>query len=172
VEANAATDGEYINLGQVTFDGAELEGKYYFHKNFFVMGSALYQRNEDGEGNKNVTPIPNYSAKGGISYEATNGFSLGMFDVYSGPLHGYSGALNPLPVANHLLNGNLRLDLSKFLHSPAWAGIAFVAHAENLLNTPIWIPDWKDVPGDTIFSNQGRTVYAGLEFPLGQTERH
>ena len=168
VLANATTAGVYENLGRVTFDGVELEGKYYLRRNLFLTASAMYEANEDGNGNKNVTPLANYGAKGGVSYESSNGITLGMFDIYQGPLPAiYSAdALNPKPGAYNLLTCNLRVELAKLLHSPAWGGLALVAHGENLANTPVWIPDWKDVPGDSIFANRGRTVYAGIEFAL------
>ena len=166
VQTNVTTAGLYVNLGEATFHGVELEGKYYFQKNFFLTASALYQANEDGDGNRNVTPLANYGAKGGFSYESANGFTLGIFDVFQGPVHGYSAALNPMPGAYSLLNGHLRFDLSKLLHSAAWNGVALVAHADNLANTPVWLPDWKDNPGDSIFANRGRTVYIGFEFAL------
>jgi outer membrane receptor protein involved in Fe transport len=42
-------------------------------------------------------------------------------------------------------------------------GLAFVAHANNLANRQVWLPDWKDLPTDSIFANRGRTVYFGIE---------
>ena len=74
------------------------------------------------------------------------------------------GCINPKPGAYNLLNGHLRFDLGKLLHSAAWRGLALVAHGGNLANTAVWLPDWKDVPGDSIFSNRGRTAYLGIEF--------
>jgi hypothetical protein len=76
-------------------------------------------------------------------------------------LSGYSKAVNPKPVAYDLLNSHFRYDLSKYLHSKA-AGIALTAQGNDLLNKAVWLPDWKDVPGDSIFFIRGRTVLAGL----------
>src|SRR5205814_3972436 len=58
----------YMNLGEATFQGFELEGKYYLRKNYFVTGSVSYQANHDGNGNSNITPIPNFGAKAGFRY--------------------------------------------------------------------------------------------------------
>ena len=157
---------EYVNLGKATFQGVQLEEKYYFRKNFFLMGSVLYQANRDGNGNTNVTPVANFGGKAGISYESANGITVGLFDVHEGALPGYGAALNPQPGAYDLLNANLRFDLAKCLHTDAAKGLALVAHAENLENRQVWLPDWKDVPGDSIFVNRGRTIYAGIEFTL------
>jgi len=164
VLANVTTAGTYINSGKITFDGVEVEGKYYFKKNFLLLGSALYQTNGDANGANNVTPISNFSAKAGISYGSSKGLTVGLFDVYQGPIPGYSSALNPQPFAHHLVSANFRLELAKVWHSEAARGVALVAHAENLTNTAVWLPDWMDAPGDTIFANRGRTVYAGIEF--------
>jgi hypothetical protein len=105
--------------------------------------------------------------KAGISYESsTKGLTMGLFDTYEGPISGYSGALNPKPAAYSMLSGNFRLDVSRYVHGRAAKGLAVVAHAENLANTAIWLPDWKDVPGDSIFVNRGRTIYVGIELSL------
>jgi hypothetical protein len=144
----------------------EGEGKYYFQKSFFFTGSSAYQFNVSGSGGPNITPIPNFGAKAGISYESTNGFTAGLFDVYEGPVSGYSGALNPRPTAYSLLSANIRLNVSKYVHAGSSKGLALVGHAENLANTAVWLPDWKDVPGDSIFVNRGRTIYAGIELSL------
>ena len=130
------------------------------------MGSALYQANEDGSGNQNVTPIPNFGAKAGLSYKADNGLTASLFDEFEGGQSGYSQAMNPKPGAYDLLNVNLRYEPLKHWNPGARSGIALVAHALNLANKQVWLPDWKDVPGDTIFADRGRTIYAGVEFAL------
>jgi outer membrane receptor protein involved in Fe transport len=158
--------GEYVNLGKATFQGVQFEEKYYFRKNFFLMGSVIYQANRDGSGNSDVTPVANFGGKAGISYESANGITVGFFDVHEGGLPGYGAALNPQPGAYDMLNANLRFDLAKLLHTNAAKGIALVAHAENLENRQVWLPDWQDVPGDSIFVNRGRTILAGVEFAL------
>ena len=162
VLANPATAGQYVNQGEITFQGTEAEANYYLTRHFFLKGSALYQVNDDGP---SMTPIPSTGAKAGISYRDDK-LTLGLFDVYEGPLSGYSGALNPKPGAYSLLNGQLRYDLSKLLHVSPRTPVAFVAHGENLTNRAIWLPDWNDVKGDSVFYNRGRTVYFGVEVSL------
>ncbi len=161
VEANVTAAGGYVNLGEALFQGFELEGKYYLKKDFFLMGSTLYQANHDGSGAKNITPIPNFGAKSGIGYESANGLTASLFDVYENGQEGYAHAVNPQPHAYHFLNSQLRYDLSRYLHAGR-AGVALVAHGENLMNKAVWLPDWQDTPGDTIFVNRGRTVYVGV----------
>ena len=163
VEDNAIAAGTYINLGEATFYGVGGEVKYYLKKNFFLTGSLLYQTNHDGNGNANITPIANFGAKAGVGYKSAHGLSAGLFHVYQGPLYGYGPGPNPTPGAYNLMNANLRYDLSKYLPLNSASSLAFVAHADNLLNIAVWLPDWKDNPGGSIFSSPGRTVYLGIE---------
>jgi outer membrane receptor for ferrienterochelin and colicins len=147
---------KYMNLGEATFHGMELEGKYYFRKNLFVQGSMLYQENKDGNGTANVTPIANFGAKAGISYQTANGLTASLFDTYQGPIHGYASTMNPASRAYHLVSSQVRFDISR--------NLAFVAHAENLANRETWAPDWGGNSLDTLPINRGRTVYFGIEF--------
>ena len=160
---------KYENLGKATFQGFELEGKYYLRKTFFLTGSLSYQANADGNGNSNITPVPNFGAKGGVSYRRENGLTLSIFDNYQGALPGFSGVtMNPGPTAYHMLSSNVRYDLSRYLGSKDKGGIALFAHAENLGNYQVWLPDWGDNSGDTMPVNRGRTVSFGVEFSLGR----
>jgi len=160
------TRAVYFNLGQVTFNGVEVEGKYYFRKDFFLQGSTLYQTNVDGTGKSNVSPVPTIGFKTGVSYENSHQLTAGLFDVSDGPFPGYT-AVNPLQGWHHILNGNFRYDVSRYLPFGDRAGIAAVAHANNLTNEPIWLPSgFSSV--DTVPVQQGRVLFAGLEFSLGK----
>jgi len=159
----------YLNLGEATFQGFELEGKYYLRKSLFLTGSASYQANQDGNGNHNITPIPNFGAKAGLSYRAENGLTLSIFDNYQGSINGFTNTtVNPAPSAYHLLSSHVRYDLSRYLGSKDKGGIALFAHAENLADRQVWLPDWGNNSGDTMPVNRGRTVYFGIEFALGK----
>jgi outer membrane receptor protein involved in Fe transport len=157
----------YQNLGAVTFHGVELESKYYLRKEFFLMGSVLYQTNEDGDGNQNVTIVPNFGFKAGISYAAANGLTASIFDGYDGGLT-YGPTLNPGPAAYHLVNGHLRLDISQYWRAAAASGLAFFVHGDNLANQQVWMPDLGGGTGDTVPVDRGRTVYFGIELSLGK----
>jgi outer membrane receptor for ferrienterochelin and colicins len=161
----------YRNLGEATFQGFELEGKYYLRKSFFLAGSVSYQANkdDDGDGGTNITPVPNLGVKGGLSYRAENGLTLSIFDNYQGALHGFSNpTVNPGPTAYHMLSANIRLPLSRHLAFRDKSGVALFAHAENLANRQVWLPDWGDGSNDSIPVNRGRTVSFGIEFALGR----
>jgi hypothetical protein len=156
----------YFNFGQVTFNGVEVEGKYYFRKDFFFQASTLYQRNIDGNGVSNVSPVPNIGFKAGISYESGRKLTASLFDVSDGPIAGIT-AVNPLQGWHHVINGNFRYDVSRFFPFGDRSGVAVVAHANNLTNQPIWLPSgFSSV--DTVPVQQGRNIFAGLEFSLGR----
>ncbi|MGH9647904.1 MAG: TonB-dependent receptor plug domain-containing protein, partial [Bryobacteraceae bacterium] len=159
----------YENLGEATFQGFELEGNYYLRKSFFLTGSVSYQANVDEDGDRNITPVPNFGAKGGLSYRRENGLTLSIFDNYQGALRGFTDTtVNPGPTAYHMLSSHVRYDLSHFLRSRDKGGMALFAHAENLANYQVWLPDWGDNSGDTMPVNRGRTVSFGVEFSIGR----
>jgi outer membrane receptor protein involved in Fe transport len=157
----------YANLGEITFDGFEAEGKYYFRKDFFLEGSMLYQTNANGSGVTNVTPIPNLSFKGGLSYERKRGLTLSLFEVSDGAITGYTSAVNLQQGSHNVLNGHLRYDLSRYLPVGAGYGAALVVHTTNITNHAVWLPGWGFTSIDTIPVEQGRVIYAGIEFSAG-----
>jgi hypothetical protein len=92
-----------------------------------------------------------------------------MFDNYQDSINGFTTTtVNPSPSSYHLLGSHVRYDLSRYLGSRDKGGIALFAHAENLANQHVWLPDWGNNSGDTMPVNRGRTVYFGIEFALGK----
>lgn len=158
----------YVNLGGVTFNGVEFEGKYYFRRDFFAQGSLLYQANHDDSGVSNVTPIPNLGFKAGVSYESSGGLVFGVFEVSDGKPKPYSPAFNPLTGWHNNLNAEVRQDISKYLHLREKNSVALAAHANDLLDQTVWLPGFGFHSIDSVPVQQGRTVYAGLEFGLGK----
>jgi outer membrane receptor protein involved in Fe transport len=165
VNAAGATRAVYFNLGQITFNGGEMEGKYYFGKDFFLQGSMLCQVNVDGKGVSNTSPVPNVGFKAGFSYQ-TRKLTAGLFDVSDGPYDNRT-AVNPLQGWHHIINANFRYDLSKYLPMGDRAGIAAAVHVINLTNQLIWMPSGFGSV-DTVPVEQGRVVFAGLEFSAGK----
>jgi outer membrane receptor protein involved in Fe transport len=164
VQNGAIYPARYLNLTSgVTFQGIEGEGKYYVHKNWFFLGSMLYQTNHDGLGVSNVTPVPNWSAKGGASYAADNGFELSLFDAYDGLIPGYAMSVNPSPDAYQSISLHGRYDLSKHLLKSDASGFALFLEGENLTNHQVWLPAWGSNTPQTIPAIRGRTLYIGIE---------
>lgn len=158
----------YINLGDLTFNGAEVELKYYFQKDFFIQESMLYQTNVSGTGQTDVTPIPDLGFKSGVSYEDTHGLSIGLFLTFDEGITGYSNAVNVQQGSHNVLNGDLRYDLGRLFRISEKNRIALVAHANNITNHPIWLPSWGFTSVDTMPVEQGAVFYAGLQFSAGK----
>jgi outer membrane receptor protein involved in Fe transport len=158
----------YENLGGVVFNGVVAEGKYYFRREFFAQGSFLFQTNHDQTGASDVTPIPDYGFKAGMSYAGRRGLGFGIFDVSDGKFKPYAFNVNPITGWHHSLNAEVRQDISRYLRLPEKNSVAIAAHANDLLNQSVWLPGFGFFNIDSIPVQQGRTIYAGLEFSLGQ----
>ena len=153
----------YDNIGEVEFQGIEVEAKYYLNQAFFLTGSILYQTNKDKAGVKNVTPIGNFGAKGGISYKSNKGLTLSLFNIYQSALDPkFDTQFNPSPEAYHLMNLHGRLNLKRYLNYD----LSVLLQVDNLLNKEIWFPDWGLIIGKSMPVNQGRAIYLGLETAL------
>jgi outer membrane receptor protein involved in Fe transport len=168
IVAVLGSPSHYVNLGELTFNGTEFEGKYYLQKDFFLQGSFMYQTNQTGTGASNVTPIANFSGKGGISYQASNGITASVFDVSDGPITPYPNAVNPVQGTHNIVNVEVRYDLSKRLHLSDRNDFAFALHGTNLAGHSIWLPGFGFNSIDSIPVQQGRVIYAGLVFTLGK----
>jgi outer membrane receptor for ferrienterochelin and colicins len=153
----------YVNRGEATFQGIELEGKYYVSQQLLLLGSILHQVNENDTGAENVTPIPNTGAKAGVSYTVTRSLTASVFDVYQTTLTGYSVGFNPAPASYHLLKAKLQYDILKHFRTASNRGLSFVVHGDNLTNEQVWLPDWGGNTGDTIPAIRGRSAYFGIE---------
>jgi outer membrane receptor for ferrienterochelin and colicins len=154
--------GTYENLGHVTFQGLEWEGKAYLSQALFLSGSLLLQTQRVDPNNSPTSPV---SAKAGVSYASVQGWTASVFEIYQGHISGYSNALNPKPAAAFLLTAHAKFGLARYF-GPAARNLALFAHGDNLLNTPTWLPQWGANTGDTIPVLRGRTVYLGLEVSL------
>ena len=88
---------QYGNLGGLTIRGIQWESKYYFNSRMLAEGSLLYQTNEDAIGNSLHMPTPNLGGKAGLSYAERRGWTVGVFDVYTGLIPGYASTPNPKP---------------------------------------------------------------------------
>jgi len=153
----------YYNLNApATFQGVDSEGKYYILRNWFVMGSVLYQANHD-QTIANLSPIPSLGAKAGISYIAESGASVSLFDAYQGHIGGYAASINPRPEAFHSVSVHARFDLTKHWLKSSAQGFALFVHGDDLANNQIWLPALGTNSANTIPVVRGRTIYFGIE---------
>jgi len=157
----------YMNGIEVTFQGVEFEGKYYFNRNLLLIGSFIYQENEDKNKVENVTPIANLGAKAGIGYTSENGFTASIFNVYEGNLdEKFDAQFNPTPEAYNILNVHCKYNFNKFFDVKSLQEFSLFIQADNVLDKELWLPDWGLLPGKTIPVNQGRAIYLGLNVAL------
>jgi hypothetical protein len=126
------------------------------------MGGALYQTNHDAA-LQLLTPIPSFSAKAGLSYQAGKSSEISVFDAFQGHLPGYAASVNPRPDAFHSVNAHIRYDLTNRWIKDDKRGVAAVLYGDNLTNTPVWLPQWGSGAPNTIPVNRGRTLFFGIE---------
>ncbi len=77
----------YTNLGELQSQGIEVEGKYSLSDVMYIDASYAFQKVEDGNGNKNVSRIPQHMFKLGASLAYKGYANLGVFNAfYSSPI--------------------------------------------------------------------------------------
>jgi outer membrane receptor protein involved in Fe transport len=154
------------NIGEVSIFGLEVEGKYYVSKELFFEGSMLYQESKDesGSGEEHVTPLPVFSAKGGLSYMG-RGLTCSFFNTYWQALDKkYSNTRNKETKYFNMLNLNCSYNLNYLLKSSVLKELSLVLTADNLLDEEVWLPAWGmgDV-SNRIPYNEGRVIYGGIK---------
>lgn len=155
--------GTYQNSANVTFMGAELEGKYYVDQNLYLTGSLLYQSNKNDDDVENLAPVANFGAKAGISYVFDNGISIGLFDIYQGDLDDkYTLNRNPYQGSYNLLHLNSSFNLNKLFDLSMKQEFTLILNVDNLLDKPHFGYDLGGTSGDGIPSIPGRAIYAGM----------
>jgi outer membrane receptor for ferrienterochelin and colicins len=148
-----------------TIIGMELEGKYFITREFMLIGSGLYQKNATGDSARNMMPVPEASAKGGISYSA-KGFTASVFNVYEGNLDKrFNTVYNKTRKAYDLLNANVKYDINNVfkLKMPK---ITLTIDAYNLLDQEVWLPATGLSTQYTEPAIQGISFYFGVTVGL------
>ncbi|MFC2140560.1 TonB-dependent receptor plug domain-containing protein, partial [Candidatus Auribacterota bacterium] len=160
----------HVNEGTLKIKGAEFESKYFLSKDWFLSGALAYQTNKLNNTYTDSTPIPNLSAKMGVSYQSDKGITIGLFDIYNGKPEDVSvinpnrRLTNPVPDAYHLLNLNIDVDLYKLLQkSRNVSTFSLFYRIENLLDEDIYIPEWVARATNSIPGRRGRSVYGGVK---------
>jgi outer membrane receptor for ferrienterochelin and colicins len=155
------------NIQETTIMGLECEGKYYLTKSIFFEGSFLYQQNKDRKtGEENIAPLPNFSAKGGLSYLSDFGLTVGAFNTFEQALDPkYDATVNTDKVTKffNLANVHCSYDLNKLFQISKAKELSLVLNIDNLLNKEIWLPPKGCISDNRIPYNQGRTIYGGFK---------
>lgn len=145
-----------------TIFGLELEGKIYITKELMLIGSGLYQKNTTGDSAGNMMPVPEASAKGGISY-SKKGFTVSIFNTYEGKLDKrYNATYNKTRKAFDLLDLSLKFELDKAF---SWniPQLAIHVDAYNLLDEEVWLPATGLDKNYTLPQIEGRAIYFGID---------
>ncbi len=159
---------QFINSGEITFNGVEFEGKINFNDYWKATGSASWQENESDTGIKGSTFTANWMAKLGITYNSNTWYKIGLFDSYFGtptPISEVNTSVleyNPTAESYHLLTANINLDLNKImkLTGPTYYQCSF--SIDNLLNEDIHMPEFNRKTVNTLQAHSGRAFYAQL----------
>ena len=166
-----ANDGvfDFVNAGDIKFEGIELEGTINPTKKWYLTGSASYQRNEDCDGIKDITLAPNWMIKLGVDYVSPNGYLLGIFNTYFGEpkqieeIRPSVMNVNPIPRAYNLVTANLKLDLFKLFGWPQHYQSTFSLYIGNLLDEAIDYPEFNRKNINSIPIHSERAIYASLK---------
>jgi outer membrane receptor protein involved in Fe transport len=165
--AGSFYERKYSNLGVVTFQGAELEGKWYLTKDLYLNGSLLYQDNHDSA--YNVVPYANFGGKGGISYSHSRGVTLSVFDVYQGKLNNkFNGKLNNQGTGGvfQLLNFSSKFSIAKFFNMESKLEPSLLFKVDNIIGKEVWMYEYGGFSNEVIPTIRGREFFLGINLSL------
>jgi outer membrane receptor protein involved in Fe transport len=153
------------NLGEVTIFGLECEGKYKLTEELLFLGSFLFQHSKDENTSAiNVAPLPNFSAKGGLSYLSCYGLTISAFNTFQEALDPkYHSDLNTTTKYFNMTNVHCSYDLNKLIQMATVKELSLVLNIDNLLDEEVWLPTWGLKLGSVIPYKQGRTIYGGFK---------
>lgn len=166
----------YENANTLELQGVELEFKFAPEPHFFISGSLTSQNNEltntkDDSKTQNYTLMPELMAKLGAFYHWKQaGISLGVFNTFMGKgrnLEVAQNLQNPAPGAFNFLTAKLNLDLNKILKVKVPDDISMTQvrmsiYATNLLDKPIYYPEFVRRVVNTLPGRAGRAIYTSL----------
>jgi hypothetical protein len=98
-----------------------------------------------------------------MGYMSQGGVTFSGFDAYQSQIDGFTTALNPGATGFHSVSAHARYDLSKRWLKNDARGFALFLNADDLTNTPVWLPALGSGTANTIPVNRGRTVMFGVE---------
>jgi outer membrane receptor for ferrienterochelin and colicin len=150
-----ARTNSYSNTGTMDIRGVEAEGKLFLIPRLLVEASATYQEEVDDK-----TLTPQYLAKGGASYDAPFGLTIGVFNNYYGrPRRNDEGkAVNPEAKAVHLVSVNMTYNL------PLHKRITLNLFIQNALNQDYYYPEFNKKWVNTLPLEPGRAIYGSMSY--------
>jgi len=154
----------YVNQGQMTFDGVELENDWELSSCWRTVSSLTYQDNVR-DGVHNTTGVPNWMAKLGIAYhDDSSGWTTGLFDTFFGDstVPATAVPLNVDPGAYHLVSLNTTLDLNRRLKLNTCRSMQLQFLIQNLLDADINHVEFERELINSFPAGPGRTFYGGF----------
>lgn len=164
---NVAT---FVNHGEVTYYGIELELRQQFAENSDFLFNASYQQNEDEIGVEGVTFNPEFMLKAGFSHDYNNGVIISLFDNYfSQPTQltelGFTPvAINYKPEAYHLLTFNMGIRLDELMNDLKWRNLKLSVYLDNLLDEEIYFPSINRTNVSSLPHHSGRNAQLTIEY--------
>jgi outer membrane receptor protein involved in Fe transport len=158
----------FINAGEVTFRGVELETKWKFSDSWELIGNLSYQRNEDERGVRQTTYVAEKSLKFGVSHYRNN-VSASVFNSYISAaadlveLNASTPAVNPSADSFNLMTAQVEYSLNWF---DAIDAMSLTFYIDNLLDENIFFPSVNRPGANTLPAYGGRAFYAGLRLEL------
>jgi outer membrane receptor protein involved in Fe transport len=170
--ARAGAPSTFVNAGEVTYDGIELEGKWTLNNQWSFIGNLSYQTNEDQDDEHDVAFSPNVMAKGGVSYDSRQGYKLSLFNSFFEEPTSISDVrttvaeVNPNADSYNLLTANLEINIGDVINDTSFSNIKLSLYADNLLDEDIFFPSINRQAVNTIPHHAGRGFYgtASIEF--------
>jgi len=167
VRATQGSTITFVNQGELRIRGLELEGKTVLGERWYLLGSATWQENEDGNGVENVSLQPQHMLKAGIAYRALD-WSVGLYNIHSGQYPDNQVVVptrllvNPEADAYDLLSLNFNYRMREL------GDAQLEIYLDNLLDETIYRPT---LPGVGLVSNttsyrDGRYGQIGITLPF------
>lgn len=166
-------NGYYTNNASVTFQGIEFTSAYYINKSLYLNASLLYQTNKQDTA-KDVVVVPNFSAKGGISYVWDKGITIGLFNIYQGRMNDkYAGSIvdnKGSKLAYDLLHLHSQYNINKLFGLKFKPEISLYADIDNLLDQDYYAisvgggggPGGGSSSASDVPRTPGREIFFGL----------
>jgi outer membrane receptor for ferrienterochelin and colicins len=150
-----ANTNTYGNTGTLDIRGLEAEGKFSLNSRLSLEASATYQKEINEK-----TLTPNYLAKGGVSYAAPFGLTVGIFNNYYGfPKQNSEGkAVNPEAKAVHVVSINMNYCLPFYKH------VQVNLFIQNALNQAYFYPEFNKKWINTLPLEPGRALYGMISY--------
>jgi outer membrane receptor protein involved in Fe transport len=166
----SGTPSMFVNSGELTYDGFEMEGKYIIGKGFNFIGNMSYQTNEHDSSKDDETYAPDWMIKTGLSYESNRGYQFSLFNSFfaKSTLQNHQvatvTAANPIADGYNLLTANLNMNLGSYFNNAALSNTNLSLYGDNLLDEDIFFPSINRTKVNSIPHHAGRGFYGTISF--------